>query len=283
MNHTPMNHTTNQPALELSPGALIPVIGLGTWPLLGEEATDSVTRGIANGYRHIDTAHSYGNEEAIGEGIARSGIDRSELWVTSKLSLPGHSRTGAAEVYAQALERLGLDYLDLFLVHWPNPGHDGYVESCQGLQDLVDAGRLRAWGVSNFKPAHLDRVHAAGLRPSLNQVQVDPAHLQSTQLRHHAARSIPTAAYSPLGRAGDFLKDPAITGPAATYSKTPAQIVLRWHLDSGRVAVPKSASDARQRENLDVFDFTLAPAELAAIDALDTGAGPRLDSDEYGH
>jgi 2,5-diketo-D-gluconate reductase A len=133
------------------------------------------------------------------------------------------------------------------------------------------------------QPAHLDKVFAAGLRPAMNQVQVDPQHLQAAQLRHHAALSLPTAAYSPLGRAGDFLADPAITGPAAAYGKTPAQVVLRWHLDSGRVAVPKSASDARQRENLDVFDFTLEPAELAAIDALDTGAGPRLDSDEYGH
>lgn len=280
-----MNNPTNttQPTLEISPGVAMPHIGLGTWPLLGEEATDSIARGITNGYRHIDTAHSYGNEEAIGAGINRSGIDRSELWVTSKLSLPGHSRTGAVDSYDQALDRLGLDYLDLFLIHWPNPGHAGYLECAGGLQDLVDAGRLRAWGVSNFKPAHLDRLLAAGLRPAVNQIQIDPLHQQVGQLEHHRKLSLPTAAYSPLGRAGDFLADPAITAPAAAHGKTPAQVVLRWHLDSGRAAVPKSASDERQRENLDVFEFTLEASELAAINALDTGAGPRLDSDEYGH
>ncbi|MDD0856813.1 aldo/keto reductase [Arthrobacter alpinus] len=279
-----MTSETSAPrSLELANGLEIPMIGLGTWPLLGEEASDSVARGITNGYRHIDTAERYGNEEAIGAGIVRSGINRTELWVTSKLSLPAHSRTGAHRAYKQALERMGLEYLDLFLVHWPNPAHGQYVDACRGLQDLVDAGELRAWGVSNFKPAHLDEVLAEGLRPVINQVQVDPQHLQREQLAHHAALSLATGAYSPLGRAGRFLQDSAITTPATKHGKTPAQVVLRWHLDSGRVAVPKSASDKRQRENLDIFDFTLSSQELAAIDALDTGEGPRLDSDEYGH
>ncbi|MBD8044815.1 aldo/keto reductase [Arthrobacter sp. Sa2BUA2] len=275
--------TVSANQLELAPGAAIPLIGLGTWPLVGPEATDAVTRGIANGYRHVDTAEKYGNEDAVGEGIRRAGIDRAELWVTSKLSLAGHARSAVRTVYGEALKRMGLVYLDLFLIHWPNPQLDRYVETCAGLQDLVDDGLLRAWGVSNFKPTHLDRVAAEGLKPAVNQVQVDPHHLQRSQLEHHAARGIATAAYSPLGRAGAFLDHPAVTGPAAAYGKTPAQVVLRWHLDSGRVAVPKSASDARQRENLDVFDFALTDSECAAIDALDTGAGPRLDADEYGH
>lgn len=278
-------NTTNTAAadLEIAPGVRAPMLGLGTWPLLGEEAADSVARGIANGYRHLDTAQKYGNEDAVGEGIRRSGMAREQLWVTSKLSLPGHSRAGASNSYDAALKRMGLDYLDLYLIHWPNPQLGGYVEACRGLQDLVDAGRLRAWGVSNFKATHLDEVLAAGLKPAINQIQVDPQHLQKPLMETNAARGIATAAYSPLGRAGDFLLDPAITGPATAHSKTPAQIVLRWHLDAGRIAVPKSTSDARQRENLEVFDFTLAPAERAGIDALDTGAGPRLDSDEYGH
>ncbi|MCG2624440.1 aldo/keto reductase [Arthrobacter sp. I2-34] len=277
------NSTAEQARFELAPGAGIPMIGLGTWPLAGEAAADAVARGLTNGYRHVDTAEKYGNEDAVGEGIRRSGIDRSELWITSKLSVAGHSRTAVRTAYGQALERLGLEYLDLFLIHWPNPKLDRYVETCAGLQDLVDEGLLRTWGVSNFKPAHLDRVAAEGLKPAVNQVQVDPHHLQRGQLDHHAALGIATAAYSPLGRAGAFLDHPAVTGPAAAYGKTPAQVVLRWHLDSGRIAVPKSASDARQLENLDVFDFALTGGERAAIDALDTGTGPRLDADDYGH
>ena len=275
--------TDSQQLVELGEGIAIPAIGLGTWPLTGEDAADAVARGIANGYRQVDTAHSYGNEDAVGDGIARSGIRREELWVTSKLSLEGHSRTKVKEAYTRALDRMGLDYLDLFLIHWPNPGHGRYVETCQGLAELVADGGLRAWGVSNFKPAHLDAVYEAGLRPSVNQVQVDPEHLQAAQLEHHRTLGLVTAAYSPLGRAGDFLQDPAITTAAERHGKSPAQVVLRWHVDSGRIAVPKSASDTRQRENLDIFDFTLSASELSAINALDSGAGPRLDSDEYGH
>lgn len=278
-----VSSTVLQASLDLASGTRIPMIGLGTWPLVGEEAADAVARGIANGYRHVDTAEKYGNEDAVGAGIRGSGVDRGALWVTSKLSVSGHSRTAARDAYGQALERLGLEYLDLFLVHWPNPQLDRYVETCAGLQDLVDEGLLRSWGVSNFKPAHLDAVVRAGLKPALNQIQVDPHHLQRSLLAHNESLGIATAAYSPLGRAGDFLSHPAIVEPAAAYGKTPAQVVLRWHLDSGRVAVPKSASDDRQLENLDVFDFSLTASERAAIDALDTGSGPRLDADSYGH
>ncbi|PQZ94858.1 oxidoreductase [Arthrobacter sp. MYb227] len=270
-------------SIELGQGLQIPALGLGTWPLLGEEAADSVARGIGHGYRHLDTTEKYGNEQAVGEGIRRSGVERSELWVTSKLSLAGHSRQGAETSYVEALERMGLEYLDLFLIHWPNPSVGRYVETCEGLEELVASGRLRSWGVSNFKPEQLHEVLDAGLVPAVNQIQVDPLHLQPLVIAANEAAGVHTAAYSPLGRAGDFLLDPALTTPAHKYAKTPAQIVLRWHLDSGRIAVPKSASDVRQRENLDIFDFALEPAERAAIDALDSGAGPRLDSNTYGH
>ena len=272
-----------QHTIELVPGLRIPAIGLGTWPLTGEEAADAVARALGNGYRHVDTAANYGNEQAVGEGIARAGVRRETLWVTSKFNKEDHSRDGVAAAYERACELMGLDYLDLYLVHWPNPQQGAYVEACHGLEELVQAGKLRAWGVSNFKPAHLQAVYDAGLRPALNQVQVDPEHLQRGQLQAHAQRQLVTAAYSPLGRAGDFLSHPAITAPAEQYGKTPAQVVLRWHLDSERIAVPKSASDVRQRENLDVFDFSLTRQQLAAIDALDTGAGPRLDADSFGH
>ncbi|MDQ0117901.1 aldo/keto reductase [Pseudarthrobacter sp902506025] len=267
----------------LVPGVQIPLIGLGTWPLMGEDASAAVSQAIGSGYRHIDTAENYGNEEAVGEGIRRSGIDRSQLFLTTKFNTRWHSRTGVREAFAEATRRLGTDYLDLFLVHWPNPAQGRFVEACEGLQQLMDDGCIRAWGVSNFKPAHLQRVQAAGLRVPLNQVQVDPEHGQPAQLGWHAGHRILTAAYSPLGRNGSFLSHHAISGPARELGKTPAQIVLRWHVQHGRIAIPKSAHLERQRENLDVFNFALTPPQLAAIDALETGAPPRLDSDTYFH
>lgn len=275
--------TADGTATELVPGVMIPLIGLGTWPLVGEDAAAAVSQAITTGYRHIDTAENYANEAAVGEGIRRSGIDRSELFLTTKFNARWHSRHGVRDAFAEATRRLGTDYLDLFLVHWPNPAQGRFVEACEGLQQLMDAGCIRAWGVSNFKPPHLQRVQAAGMRIPLNQVQVDPEHGQPAQLRWHAEQEILTAAYSPLGRNGSFLGDPAISGPAKELGKTPAQIVLRWHIQHGRIAIPKSAHPERQRENLDVFNFTLTQPQLAAIDALETGAPPRLDSDTYFH
>jgi 2,5-diketo-D-gluconate reductase A len=268
---------------ELASGVNIPLIGLGTWPLKGQAAAEAVVQAIGTGYRHIDTAENYGNEDAVGEGIRRSGIRREELFLTTKFNSQWHSRDGVREAFGRAVRRLRMDYLDLFLVHWPNPAQGRFVAACEGLQQLVDDGSIRAWGVSNFKPAHLRLVREAGLRVPLNQVQIDPEHGQPEQLAVHRRHGILTSAYSPLGRNGGFLNDPAVTGPARKLGKTPAQIVLRWHVQQGRVAVPKSANGQRQRDNLDVFGFSLAPEQLAAIDALETGAPPRLDSDTYFH
>lgn len=268
---------------ELTSGVRIPLIGLGTRPLTGEDATGAVTQAIANGYRHIDTAENYANEAAVGEGIRRSGIERQHLFLTTKFNAQWHSRDGVREAFGQAAKRLGTDYLDLFLVHWPNPAQGRFVEACEGLQGLVDDGSIRAWGVSNFKPAHLRLVQSAGLQVPLNQVQIDPEHGQPGQLAYHREHGIQTAAYSPLGRNGGFLSHPAVSGPARDLGKTPAQIVLRWHVQRGRVATPKSANHERQRENLDVFSFALTQGQLDAIDALETGTPPRLDSDTYFH
>lgn len=268
---------------ELAPGVFIPLIGLGTWPMTGEAAADAVNRAIGNGYRHIDTAENYGNEEAVGEGIRRSGIARGELFLTTKFNRQWHSRTGVREAFGAAARRLGTEYLDLFLIHWPNPAQGRFIEAAEGLTRLAEEGLVRCWGVSNFKPAHLRELQAAGLEAPVNQVQIDPEHQQRDQLAFHRAHGIATAAYSPLGRNGGFLSAPAITVPAEEHGKTPAQVVLRWQVQSGRLAVPKSADDRRQRDNLDVFGFALTGAEMAAIDALDTGAPPRLDSDEFGH
>jgi 2,5-diketo-D-gluconate reductase A len=267
----------------LAPDVRIPLIGLGTWPLTGEDAAATVNQAINNGYRHIDTAENYANEAAVGEGIRRSGIDRGDLFLTTKFNTQWHSRSGVRDAFGQAVRRLGTDYLDLFLAHWPNPAQGRFVEACEGLQDLVEDGSIRAWGVSNFKPAHLRAVQDAGLAVPLNQVQVDPEHGQPAQLAYHREHGIVTAAYSPLGRNGSFLERAAVRDPARELGKTPAQIVLRWHVQHGRVAVPKSADNQRQRENLDVFGFALTQQQMAAIDALETGAPPRLDSDTYFH
>ncbi|MFJ6157729.1 aldo/keto reductase [Pseudarthrobacter sp. NPDC092184] len=268
---------------ELTPGVHIPFIGLGTWPLTGEDAATAVNQAISNGYRHIDTAENYANEAAVGEGIRRSGIDRGQLFLTTKFNTQWHSRGGVRDALGASLARLKAGYVDLFLVHWPNPGQGRFVEACEGLQDLVNDGSIRAWGVSNFTPGHLRLVQDAGLAVPLNQVQVDPEHGQPAQLAYHREHGILTAAYSPLGRNGNFLDHPAVRGPAMELGRTPAQIVLRWHVQHGRVAVPKSADLHRQRENLDVFGFSLTPEQMAAIDALETGAPPRLDPDTFFH
>lgn len=278
-----MSEVLESTTAELTAGVSVPLIGLGTWPMMGEEATDAVARAIGNGYRHIDTAEKYGNEEAVGAGIRRSGIARDRIFITSKFNRDWHSRGGVRTALGHSLRRLGTDYVDLFLVHWPNPDLGGYIEACEGLQEMADEGSIRAWGASNFKTAHLRKVQAAGLKVPINQVQIDPETGQKEQLAFHREHGIFTSAYSPLGRNGRFIADPAVTEPAAEWGRTPGQIVLRWHLQHGRVAVPKSANDERQRENLDVFGFALTPGQMTAIDALDINARPRLDADEYGH
>ncbi|WP_115788144.1 aldo/keto reductase [Arthrobacter silvisoli] len=283
-----MSNMLQSTTTEITPGVRIPLIGLGTWPMVGEEAADAVARAIGHGYRHIDTAENYANEDAVGEGIRRSGIPREDVFVTSKFNKEWHSKDGVRTALSNATRRLGTDYLDLFLVHWPNPdwpapGQGRFVEACEALQELMDDGAIRAWGVSNFTPRHLRQVQAAGLTVPISQIQLDPATGQREQLAFHRKHGIATAAYSPLGRGGDFLAHPAITAPAEQLGVAAGQVVLRWHVQHGRVATPKSASDQRQAQNLDVFGFSLSPGQMAAIDALDTNARPRLDPDHFGH
>ncbi|MCI9888956.1 aldo/keto reductase [Micrococcales bacterium 31B] len=267
----------------LAPGVQIPLIGLGTWPLRGEEASRAVAHALELGYQHVDTAENYQNEEAVGEGIRRSGIDRDDIFITTKFNTEWHSRDGVREAFARSARRLGVDYLDLLLVHWPNPQQGRFVEACEGLQALADQGLIRSWGVSNFKPEHLDLVMDTGLRVPINQVQIDPTTSQPELLAYHREHAIQTAAYSPLGRGAGFLDAPALTVPAAELGKTPAQVALRWHMQHGRVAVPKSADPTRQRQNLEVFDFALTSKQMLAIDALESGAPARLDSDVFFH
>jgi 2,5-diketo-D-gluconate reductase A len=249
-----------------------------------ELAEAAVAEAIRAGYRLIDTAYMYGNEKGVGRGLRAGGVAREELFVTTKLNGEWHGYAEAQEAFAASADRLGLDYVDMYLVHWPLPARDRYVDAWRGLLKLLEDGRVRAVGTSNFKPAHLDRLLAeTGVLPDVNQIQLNPAMARIGPRAYHAEHGIVTQSYSPLGRGGEFLSHPAVTAPAERYAKTPAQVVLRWHLDLGVNPIPKSADPRRLRENLDVFDFSLTGEEVAAISALDQGEAAAVDSEVTGH
>ncbi|XKH53433.1 aldo/keto reductase [Citricoccus nitrophenolicus] len=264
----------------------IPLIGLGTWPLTGTECSKAVASALEAGYRHVDTAENYRNEDAVGRAVVGSGISRDEVFVTSKFNREWHGPVDTVRTGLEAgLERAGLDYFDLYLVHWPNPGLDRYVQACESLAELTESGLIRSWGVSNFKPSHLQRVLEAGLVPSVNQIHCQPTDAQQDVQEANTAAGVLTAAYTPIGRGSELLDRPEITSIASRLGRTPAQVVLRWHVQQGRIAVPKSADPQRQRENLDVFSFELTADDLAAVDALDAGVPSEThqDADVFGH
>ena len=273
------------PTLALRNGAAIPVIGLGTWPLRGAESAAQVRTAIESGYRLIDTAENYRNEDGVGQGIRDSGIDRSEIFLTTKFNREWHSVDGVRTAYEASLKRLGLDYIDLLLVHWPNPDQDRYVDALRGLQALLDDGSLRAIGTSNFKPAHLQRVlDETGIQPDVNQIQLSPYSTRDATRAYDDDHQIVTESWSPIGASSSELRnDPVITKIADRHGKSSTQVVLRWHLQLGLVAIPKSADPGRIAENIDVFDFELSDAELDTISGLDRGESGITDSDEFGH
>jgi len=274
---------TPAPLLTLSNGVEMPRLGLGTWPMNDSEAAETVALALDMGYRLIDTAENYENERGVGEGIRRAGVARGELFVTTKFNRKWHSVEGARQACEASLERLGLDYIDLFLVHWPNPDQGRYVEAFEGLVKLREAGLVRAIGTSNFKPAHLQQLFDRGLCPQVNQIHLDPWHARSDHIEVHEARGIVTESWSPLGRANAMLADPVILDVARRHGRTPAQVILRWHTQLGYVPIPKSSNPTRLAENLDVFGFELSAEELAAIGALDRPDPEMLDSDVFGH
>jgi 2,5-diketo-D-gluconate reductase A len=273
------------PRIKLRNGAEIPALGIGTSPLRGAESTAQIRAAIEAGYRLIDTAENYGNEDAVGQAIRESGIDRSEIFLTTKFNRKWHSVDGVRQTYQASLERLGMDYVDLLLVHWPNPDQDRYVEAVRGLQALLESGDLRAIGVSNFKSAHLQRVlDETGIVPDVNQIQLSPYGTRAESRSYHADHGIVTESYSPLGASsGQLRKDPTITEIAEARGKSPTQVVLRWHVQLGLVAIPRSGNPGRIAENIDIFDFELSAEEMSRINALDRGDAEVTDSDKVGH
>ena len=276
---------TLAPLIELNDGNRIPQLGLGTWPLDDEQVAAAVVQAVEAGYRHIDTAVKYGNERGVGNGIRASGVDRSELFITTKLDgeFQGHDRAVAG--LEGSLKRLGLDYVDLLLIHWPLPGRDQYVSTWQTFERLQAEGKVRSIGVSNFKPSHLERLMAeTDVVPAVNQVQLSPAITRAAEREFHDRHGIVTESYSPLGGSGaGLLSAPVLSQLAEKHGKTPGQLVLRWHVQNGLVTIPKTASPERMAENLDVFDFALDPQDLAELSVLDEGPGAGNDSDKTGH
>ena len=272
------------PTLLLNDGNRMPQIGLGTWPLSDAEVAPVIVTAVQAGYRHIDTAYRYGNERGVGQGIRDSGLRREDLFITTKLDGAFQGGDRAIAGLDESLQRLGLDYVDLLLIHWPLPQRDQYVSTWKTFEKLVAAGKARSIGVSNFKPAHIDRLLAEGsIRPAVNQIQLNPRITRPEQRAYDSAQEIVTVAWGPLGPGTDLLNDPAVAALAAKHGKTPGQIVLRWHIELGLAPIPKSADPGRLAQNIDIFDFALTSAEIASISALDTGAELGVDSDTTGH
>ncbi|MDN4160799.1 aldo/keto reductase [Nocardioides abyssi] len=275
------------PTITLNNQTTIPQLGFGTYQVPPEDTAAAVTTALEVGYRHIDTAQMYQNEAGVGEAITSSGIARDELWITSKLNNGFHRPDDARRAFDETLGKLGVDVIDLFLIHWPLPTqYDGdYVSTWRTLAELVEQGRARAVGVSNFQPAHLDRiVEETGVVPAVNQIEVHPyfgnEDARAASIRH----GVEVEAWSPIAQ-GAVLDDAVIGRIAEAHGKTPAQVTLRWHVERGDIVFPKSVTEQRIRENFDIFDFSLSVDEVAQISALDKGAagrtGPDPDTFDY--
>jgi len=262
---------TPVPNVTLNDGNTIPQIGFGVFQVPEEETYNAVTAALQAGYRSIDTAKAYGNEEGVGKAIADSGIAREELFVTTKLWNEDHGHDEALKAFDTSLSKLGLDYLDLYLIHWPVPAQDRYVDTYKAFEQLRSEGRARSIGVSNFTEAHLQRLlEETSVVPVLNQVELHPNFTQKELRAFHAEHNIVTEAWSPLAQ-GDLLNNAKLGAIAQAHGKTPAQVVLRWHMQLGNVAIPKSVTPERIAANIDVFDFELTGDEMVTIDTLGNG------------
>jgi 2,5-diketo-D-gluconate reductase A len=260
------------PTIRLNNGVEIPQLGFGVFQVKPEECVEAVTTALEVGYRHIDTAEMYGNEREVGEAVRRSGLDRSDVFVTSKLNNNKHARDDALKAFDQTLDDLGFEYLDLFLVHWPLPGIDiDYVDTWRAMEEIYAGGRCRAIGVSNFAEQHLHRIfEATEVKPAVNQIEAHP-YLANDELRAFCREhEIAVEPWSPIAQ-GKVVDDPVVGQIAESAGRTPAQVVLRWHLQRGDIVFPKSVKRERMEENLAVFDFELDESAMAAISGLDRG------------
>jgi 2,5-diketo-D-gluconate reductase A len=272
------------PTYTLNDGNTLPAVGLGTYPLKGEECVAAVVSALEAGYRLLDTAVNYENEAEVGEGLRRSGLPRDEVQVTSKLPGRHHAYDDAIASVHGSLERLGLDHLDLHLIHWPNPGVGRYGEAWQALVDLREQGLVRSIGVSNFTEQQLERIIAdSGVTPVVNQIELHPRFPQQEMRQAHERLGIRTEAWSPMGKRRAPLDEPAVTQAAERLGVTPGQVILRWHVQLGSLPIPKSSSPERQRQNLDVFGFELTDDEVAAISGLAEPGGRLFGGDPETH
>jgi 2,5-diketo-D-gluconate reductase A len=270
----------NIPLLTLNDGTLLPALGLGTYQIKGGQGINQLIAAIADGYRLIDSSTNYDNEGIVGEAIRRSGIPRSEFFVTSKLPGKYHAYEDALNSIQESLARMGLDYFDLFLIHWPLPKREKYVEAWKALVTAQKMGLIRSIGVSNFEPEHLDRIiEETGVTPAINQIEIHPYWVQERMVAENNKREIITEAWSPLGRGSAALKEPIILQLAEKYQKSPVQIILRWHIDRGILPLPKSRNLSHQRDNLAVFDFSLTDDEIKQINQLSKPDG-RIDGQD---
>jgi 2,5-diketo-D-gluconate reductase A len=264
-----------------TPGLTIPQVGFGVWEVPDADVDAAFGRALDVGYRHIDTARIYGNEEGVGRVLARDDVDRDDVFVTTKVWNDDHRTVPAA--FDASMHRLGIDVLDLYLIHWPAPAQDAYVDAWKAMLELQSEGRVRSVGVCNFQLSHLQRLlDETGVLPSVNQVELSP-YLQQEQLRaFHAEHGIVTEAWSPLAARAGLLDDPVVTGIAAKHGVTPGQVALRWHLDIGNVVLTRSVTPERIDANLDLFGFALDDDDLTAIRGLDRGTRTGPDPDTFG-
>ncbi|CAN5581151.1 aldo/keto reductase [soil metagenome] len=273
--------TTQIPAVDLNDGTQIPQLGFGVFQVDPGETAEAVTRALEVGYRHIDTAAAYENEAEVGQAIHASGLDRDDVFVTTKCFNDDHGYEQARKAFKDSLDRLELEFIDLYLVHWPVPSQDLFVETWKAFVELREEGVVRSIGVSNFQPEHLRRtIDETGVTPSVNQVELHPHFQQAGLRREHSELGIATEAWSPLAQ-GDVLGDEPIVRIADSHGRTPAQVVLRWHIQLGNIVFPKSVTPERIEENLDVFGFHLSDEEMAEIDALDEGERIGPDPDTF--
>ena len=269
------------PALTLNNGVEIPQLGFGVFQIPTDDTVSAVSKAFEVGYRHIDTAAMYGNESEVGQAVRDSGLAREDVFITTKLDNDSHGYDEARAAFDASIGALGLDYVDLYLIHWPQPANDRYIDTWRAFEQIYADGRAKSIGVSNFQPNHLRRLIAeTTVVPAVNQVEVHPTFTQPELRAVHADLGIVTEAWSPLGQAAD-LDNATVTRIAGSLDKTPAQVVLRWHLQRGDVVFPKSATPERIEANFGVFDFDLSGSDLADSDALDAGNRMGPDPDEF--